>query len=492
MKTLIFGRSLLTGRLDEPEIPDGGLIEQDGVILAVGPARQLRDQHNVDSEIGGSDRVVMPGLVSAHQHGGGVSSVQLGCPDQAFERWIIRMLGVPPLDPYLDTLFHAVRFIERGITTTIHSHYTRNPHQYEGEIEGHLRAWTESPIRFAFAPCFLNRNQFVYEANDGFISSLPGDLAAEASRLLDIGTDIEAYLGLVSELRGRFKDSERARVLLGPVAPQWCTKASLERMAEDGDPAQGFHTHLLESRAQRNHLDGWLGRSVVSWLDDLGFLSSASSFAHGVWLEPEEIALLAERGATLVHNPSSNLRVQAGMAPIGQLREVGVSIALGTDDMTLADDDDLLSEARLAGVLARARGVSLAPADLLNMATARGAIAAGFGEMTGTIVPGKRADIVLLDAATVLDPATLEDVSILDLVVARGYGSFVRTVIIDGDCVFDEGRHAWVDREALVTDLREVVMRQGSDPRWRRMMDIAEGLARAWDAYPKEALPANL
>src|SRR5215475_6283016 len=296
MRTLVYGRSLLTGRLDQPELADGGLVVDGTIITAVGKAADLRRAHAPDREIGGNDRIVMPGLASAHQHGGGVSSVQLGCSDQAFERWIIQMLGVPPLDPYLDTLYHAVRLIENGITTTIHSHYTRDPFRYDEEVEGHLRAWEQSRMRVAFAPCFLDNNQFVYESNPEFLASLPAGLAAEAGRLLDLGPGIGAYLDLVADLRKRFNGSDRATVLLGPAAPQWCTMASLERLAAEGEPAQGIHTHLLESPAQRHYLDAWLRGSVVDWLDQLGFLGPAASFAHGVWLRRSEMELLAERG----------------------------------------------------------------------------------------------------------------------------------------------------------------------------------------------------
>jgi len=490
VSTLYHGRALLTGRLDEPEIAGGGLVEQDGTILDVGPADTLRLRHSIDREVGGADRLVMPGLVSAHQHGGGVSSVQLGCSDQAFERWIIRMLGVPPLDPYLDTLFHAVRFIERGITTTIHSHYTRNPTRYEDEIEAHLRAWSESGIRVTFAPCFLNSNQFVYGANEAFIRSLPSDLGEEATRLLDLGPDVEDYVALVRTLRDRASRGSRNRVLLGPVAPQWCTKDALERMAELGDPSWGIHTHLLESPAQRDHLDKWLERSVVDWLDELGFVNPNSSFAHGVWLRPDEIDILAARGAHVVHNPSSNLRVQTGLAAIASLRSAGVSIGLGTDDMTLTDDDDLLGEARLAGVLARARGTAIGPAELLNMATAQGAAAARFDDLVGTLEAGKRADVVLVDADVLTDPAALEEVPMLELLIARGTGSHVRTVVIDGAVVFHEGTHTWIDRDDVVESLSDILRHQGSDERWRRMADVGERLARAWESYPKEVFTA--
>jgi 5-methylthioadenosine/S-adenosylhomocysteine deaminase len=485
MRTLVYGRSLLTGRLDQPELADGGLVVDGTIITAVGKAADLRRAHAPDREIGGNDRIVMPGLASAHQHGGGVSSVQLGCPDQAFERWIIQMLGVPPLDPYLDTLYHAVRLIENGITTTIHSHYTRDPFRYDEEVEDHLRAWEQSRMRVAFAPCFLDNNQFVYQSNTKFLASLPAGLAAEAGRLLDLGPGIGAYLDLVADLRKRFNGSDRATVLLGPAAPQWCAMASFERLAAEGDPAQGIHTHLLESPAQRHYLDAWLGGSVVNWLDQLGFLGPAASFAHGVWLRRSEMELLAERGASVVHNPGSNLRVQNGIAPLKELRQAGVPVALGTDEMTLNDDDDLLAEARLARLLADLYGVELAPADLLNMATQRGAAASRFGELTGVLAPGMRADLVLVDAERMEQPAVAADVTMLDLLIARGCGSDVRTVLIDGEVVLDEGTHTWIDRPALVAELRAVVRHQDRDPRRQESAGLAKRLTRAYDEYPK-------
>jgi 5-methylthioadenosine/S-adenosylhomocysteine deaminase len=489
VRTLVHGRSLLTGQPGRPEIRDGGLVIDGSVIVDVGEAAELRRAHAPAREFGGRDRVVLPGLVSAHQHGGGVSSVQLGCPDQPFERWIIQMLGVPPLDTYLDTLYHAARLIENGITTTIHSHYTRDPARYGDEVEDHLRAWEQSGMRVAFAPCFLDNNQFVYESNADFLASLPAGLAAEATRLLDLGPDVGAYLDLVADLRKRIDGSNRARLLLGPVAPQWCTKRALERMAAEGHPADGVHTHLLESPAQRHHLDAWLGGSVVEWLDRLGFLGPAASFAHGVWLRPAEMELLAGRGATVVHNPGSNLRVRNGIAPVRELRRAGVPIALGTDEMTLNDDDDLLAEARLAGVLAGLTGADVAPAELLTMATGRGAAAARFGGLAGTLAPGMRADVVLADATRLAEPAVADEVSMAGLLIARGLGSDVRTVLIDGEVVFDGGVHTRLDRDALVAELREVAERQASHPRRQEMITMAERLVRAFDAYPRRVFP---
>src|SRR5260370_22767041 len=137
-------------------------------------------------------------------------------------------------------------------------------------------------------------------------------------------------------------------------------------MAGEVDPAEGIHANLLESPAQRDDLDAWLGGSVVDWLDRLGFLGPAASFAHGVWLRPAEMSLLAERGATVVHNPGSNLRVRNGIAPVMAMREAGVPVALGTDDMTTNDNHDLHAEARPACVPDSPTGAALPPAHVLN------------------------------------------------------------------------------------------------------------------------------
>jgi 5-methylthioadenosine/S-adenosylhomocysteine deaminase len=121
------------------------------------------------------------------------------------------------------------------------------------------------------------------------------------------------------------------------------------------------------------------------------------------------------------------------------------------------------------------------------MATARGAAAAGFGEITGQLAAGMRADVVLVDAARITEPATSADLPVADLVIARGVGADVRTVLIDGKVVFDQRAHTWVDRDALVAELRDVARSQEADPRWSGMTGFAQQLAGAFDGFPRRA-----
>jgi cytosine/adenosine deaminase-related metal-dependent hydrolase len=482
VRLLVHGRSLLTGRLDAPVVENGGALIEGSAIVAIGSSSFLREAYHPEEEIGGPDRIVLPGLISAHQHGGGISSILLGCGDAMFEHWLIKMYGVPPLDPYVDTVYHALRFVECGITTTVHSHYTRDPHRYGDEAQAIIRAYRDVGLRLTFAPCFMDRGRFVYGDEDAFLRTLPPALSAASHDLGGAGVDLSDYLGLVATL-SRDADREWCRIMYGPVAPQWCSEVALRAMSAAGAATVGLHTHLLESRAQRAYLDQALGGSVVAWLDDLGLVSNATSFAHGVWLQPDEIELLAHRGAHVVHNPSCNLRLGNGYAPVSQLLQAGASVALGTDDMTLDDDEDLLREMRLAGVLARAQGHWISPAALLHAATARGAAAAGFSDLVGTLEPGMRADVVLLDARA-LDGATdRPDVDDLTLVVGRGSAPAVASVLIGGRVVFHNGQHVGVDRQAVVSQLRGIWREQSHSDDAARSRAAAAEIAAMRDAY---------
>lgn len=485
---LIRGRAVLTGRLDRAEILDGGVVVANGAIVAVGNAVELRRQFEAARELGGADRIVMPGLVSAHQHGAGVTSLQLGCPDQPFERWLIEMLGIPALDVRLDTQYHASNLIANGITTTLHSHYTRDPSRYELEVQEILDGYSDAGMRVAFAPCYLDRNYFTYGEDEAFVASLPAHLAARAGEMARPTIPAPDYLALVRRLAAASNGTTR-RILFGPVAPQWCTPEALAAIGQavrDGE--RGAHLHLLESRAQRDYLDRSLGESIVEYLDRLGLVGPTVSFAHGVWLTADEMDRLADRGSTVVLNPGCNLRLGNGIAPIGELVRRNVPIGIGTDDMTLADDDDLFAEARLVAALARPTGTWLNAAARLRAACWGGARAAQFDDLVGSLQPGKRADIVLLDATRIVEPFAAEDAPLLDLTMARARGSDVRSVLIDGEVVFDGETP---NRNKIARDLREATSRQAAVPAIQARVQLARDLAARRAVWPDRVVSAD-
>ncbi len=475
---LVSGRSVLTGRIDIPEVRGGGVVVDGSTIVAVGHRADLRRSFPGAREIGGPDSIVMPGLISAHQHGGGVTSVQLGCLDRPFEQWLLAMLGLVPLDIRLDTTFHALRLLENGVTTTLHSHYSRDPAGYADEVDAILAGYADVGMRVAFAPCFMDRNLLTYGEDEAFLASLPPRLAAHARAVRGAGISAPDYVPFVSDL-SRTRTSDKCSILFGPVAPQWC---SLPMLAAIGSAVEGgiagIHTHLLETPAQRAYLDRSLGRSIVTVLDELGLLGRSTSVAHGLYLTASETELIAARGTSVVANPGSNLRLGNGQVPLSTLLSAGVNVAVGTDDMTLGDDDDLLSEVRLLRSLARPHGLWPEAAVWLHAATGAGARAIGMDNLVGSLEIGKQADIAILDARRIREPYSKASLSDLELVLTRARGDDVETVLVGGDIVLEGRRHRSIDRDALTTAIGQVGRVQQRDPRFRAfstaMLRVAE------------------
>src|SRR5207249_10935533 len=128
----------------------------------------------------------------------------------------------------------------------------------------------------------------------------------------------------------------------GPVAPQWVAEPELQRCKREADDLGGaVHMHLLETPYQRAHARRALGKPWAVHLDELGILGPNVSVAHAVWTEDADIARLADRGVTVCHNPSSNLRLKSGIAPLLRMRARGVRVALGGDNSILGGDEDM-------------------------------------------------------------------------------------------------------------------------------------------------------
>ena len=152
---------------------------------------------------------------------------------------------------------------------------------------------------------------------------------------------------------------------------------------------------------------------------DAGVLGERSALAHGVWLRASDIDLLARTGATVVHNCSSNLRLGDRHRAVRRLVAAGVSVALGLDDMGLADDDDMFAEVRVAQSMQRVHGEPqhprLDPARLFGLAWDGGARVVGAGPAIGRLEPGRRGDVVVLDLRALRAPFAAGDVDIWDL-----------------------------------------------------------------------------
>ena len=213
-----------------------------------------------------------------------------------------------------------------------------------------------------------------------------------------------------------------------------------------------MHLHALESRRQLAWGDDVHAGNELRRLADRGVLGDRTAIAHGVYLRDADIDLMAERGAMVAHNCSSNLRLACGIAPVRRLVARGVTVGLGSDDMTLDDDDDMLSEVRAAHITQRVwEGPDplLDARDILRMAWEGGARIAGLEGQVGRLEPGYRADAVVLDLEAMRGVYTSPAVPYHDLVVARARRRHVRQVLVGGQVLAQDGRPLHVDMDAL-------------------------------------------
>jgi guanine deaminase len=244
----------------------------------------------------------------------------------------------------------------------------------------------------------------------------------------------------------------RIRLHVSPTIPGQCTDeflAGCARLAREH--GVGIHTHLAETKVQVVYAAERWGRTIVAQLGELGLLTPGFVGAHGIWLVDDDIRRLADAGAMVVHNPASNLRTGAGLAPVREMLERGLPVALGSDGSMASDNQNLFEVMRFAGLANTVRfpydqARWLDGPTVWRMATTGGARAVGLPGEIGAIEPGRRADLVLLRAdASALRPLNHP----VNALVYAETGADVDTVIVDGRVVVAGGRVTTVDESRL-------------------------------------------
>ena len=289
-----------------------------------------------------------------------------------------------------------------------------------------------------------------------------------------------------------FAGHPRIEVWFAPPGPQWVSDALMQRIAERAAALDTrIQTHCNESFYEKLHGDRFYGCPSVLHLERLGVLSERFSIAHGVWLTESEIAALARSGAAVSHNPSSNLRLRAGIAPLNALLEGGVTTALGMDGTTINEDEDMFSELRLALRLNRVPryGESVPGTEqLFRIATQGGARLMGKEHEIGRLRPGYRADLVVVDLERLVRPWIAAEVDPLELILLRARKDDVRCVLVDGEVVMRDGEVTRFDERAAAGALAEHLDAQ---PLPRKHAGIAarlrphlEAWYRRWEAPP--------
>jgi cytosine/adenosine deaminase-related metal-dependent hydrolase len=404
--------------------------------------------------IDAGDRIVIPGLVDAHAHFYG--SLIPGLVDRLPLDMRMPYLGAclegwEARDHELATLLGAARMLRNGTTTVL-----ENVLQAIGATEPLIRALVQSGMRAVVGPMITDRAY--HDVMPEFVTRLPESLRRDVVGTTGTVVPPKEMVDVCRALAARWHGAEgRISFCLSPAMPHRCSDGLLTLIAEAAAIDRlVVHTHLLETRAQAALARRLWGHTMVEHLHALGLLREGFSGAHAVWLTDRDIDLMAESGAAISHNPLSNLYLGSGIARVPRLLERGVAVGIGSDGPNCGSTTSLVEIMKLAAIVHRLGEADSrrwpSAADAFRMATLGGARAVGLAHEVGSIEVGKKADLVLLDrAAPSLVP--LND-PVMQLVYGET-GSAVRTVIVNGEIVVEDGHSTRLDVRALLAEAAE-------------------------------------
>src|SRR5215207_5776740 len=345
-------------------------------IVAVGPEDEIKQEYSAQETIDCQGKVLMPGLINAHTH---VPMTLLRglADDLRLDVWLMGYMMpverefVSPEFVQLGTLLACAEQIRSGVTTFNDMYY------FEDDV---AQATASAGLR---AVCGQTVMKF----------STPDAASFEDS------------LAMAREFIQKWKGHPLIVPAVAPHAPYTCTAEILRATAE---LAREFdvplHTHLSETAFEVENMRSEQGIPVIPYVKKQGLLDAKVIAAHCVHIDVGEIRTLMHAGAGVSHNPSSNLKLASGFAPVMKMLESGINVGIGTDGPASNNDLDMFEEVRLAAFIAKA--VTNDPTSLpapwaLLMATRLGAQALHIGHLTGSVEVGKRADLILVDVSPV-------------------------------------------------------------------------------------------
>ena len=470
------------------------IVIRDGRIARIAPAGSAPPEGRV---IDARRRLCTPGLVNGHTHSheGFFKGRHENLP---LELWMNNVRPNPPIafterQVYLRTLIGAIEALRSG-TTTIVDDLNVSPTLDPRLVEAAFRAYRDIGIRAYVGITLFDRPFF---RGMPLVDELfPPALLAELDALPK--PDGAALLDFFRDLAGRYHWSrDRVSVIAAPSAPQRCTDdflCAIRAIADAHDlPAM---IHVQETRLQAVAGPMMYGCTMVEHLGRLGFLKPRTTLIHGVWLRPQEVALIAASGATVQHNPLSNLKLGSGIAPVRALLDAGVNVSLGTDGCGSIETVNMQAVLAGAALLHKVRGDDPArwvgAAEAFRAATLGGATALGRGGELGAVAEGRIADLALY---------RLDSIPFAPLNDARGQlvynetGASLDLLLVGGEPVMEGGRLLRIDEAAILGEIGEEhralmpeIQRAERDAgriseAYRRIVDQCRMMALAPDTY---------
>lgn len=434
-----------------------GVVVRDGRIVALetDPAQAAR--WKAGRRVDAAGQVVFPGLVNTHNHLFQTLLKGLG-DDRVLKDWFQQMTGPSAVhltaeDCHVAALLGCVEGLKTGTTTTLDFMY---PHPQPFLCDAVLRAFAETGIRGIMARSYFDTG---VEAGVPEAIITPTDEAmADCERLL------QTYHGA---------EGGRLRVWVSPCAIWGQTPEGIIRGKELADRyGVGMTMHVSETPWEIENSLQRFGQRDLPFLDSLGVVDDRFLAVHCVYLDERDIRILKLRDARVSHNTISNMYLSSGPAPVPEMVMAGVTVGLGTDGAASNNNLNMVQMLKFTALLHKVvrRDPTVITAEkVLEMATIDGARALGMEDQIGSIEVGKRADLIVVDFRT---PGTTPNHHPVSTLVYAATGNEVRTVVVDGRVVVEDGRLCTIDEEALLQEASErassLSRRAGTDHLARR------------------------
>ena len=423
---IVYGDYVLSMQNGAGVLRDGAVAVRDGAIAAIGPRTKIDAHYSARKRIPGKNRVLMPGLINGHTHAAMVLFRGMA-DDKALIDWLQNYI-FPMEAKFVDPAFIRAgaqlacwEMIKGGTTTFVDMYFYPRTAARVYEKCG-LRAILGAPMIDYPSPGFKGWDDS-FAAGRDFVRT--------------------------------FKDP--AGRLIPAFAPHGAYTVAPEHLRQVLAAAKALHApimmHVAESPSEMKIMQERYHNTSVRHIAALGMLDYPLIAAHMVWPDADEIDMMALGGKTgVIHNPTSNLKTAAGFAPVPQMLKKGIAVGLGTDGAASNNDLDMWEEVRLAALIHKGEtgDPTVIPADTaLAMATRMGARAIGLDQVTGTLSPGKRADMIQLTLTSPrLEP--LYDIE-SHLVYVAGSRDVV-TTIVDGRVLMKNGHVRTLDAATVKRD----------------------------------------
>ncbi len=426
----LFTNAIVLAMDEAMHIYEPGAVAVSGnTIVGVGAQSELEKRFSAEHKFDCGGKVLMPGLVNAHTH---VPMTLLRglADDLRLDVWLLGYIMpverefVSPEFVRLGTSLAAAELIRSGVTAFADMYY------FEEDV---ARATAEAGLRALAAETILK---------------FPSPDASSYEEALEYTRDFVR----------RWKGHPLIVPGVAPHAPytitEEITRASVEIATEFDVP---IHIHLAETAQEVEDIREEAGIPVIPYMKEQGLFEAKVLAAHCVHIDKGEMRTLRKHHAGVAHNPSSNLKLADGIAPVAKMLEEGLMVGIGTDGPSSNNDLDMFEEVRLTALLAKGHtgDPTVVPAkQALAMATRIGAHALHMGEITGSLEEGKRADLILVDISPVHNsPRFRRDPDgIYAQLVYAAKSTDVTDVMVDGRWLMRDRKLLTVDEEALLAE----------------------------------------